>query len=116
MIPTQRPRILVAFSLIALLVATFIGFIAYADQHERLKDPVHYAEKRCTASFSDTKPTAQQLDTCITKEENKSTLASILPLFVVGVIVMLIAIVGLVVGRKEVKLEDERMRRLRGEI
>jgi len=115
MVPTHRPRVLVAFSLIALLVAILIAVIAFADQHARIHDPVAYAERRCNSAFSDTKPTAEQLDACMTKERNKSTIASIFPLFVVGVIVSLMAIAGLFVGRKEVKLEDERMRKLRGQ-
>ncbi|MGZ4121460.1 MAG: hypothetical protein ACXVQY_06950 [Actinomycetota bacterium] len=111
---TERPRLLVTFSLIAFLVVVIIGVIAFLDQNQRIKDPSGYADRRCKASFLNASPTPSEFASCVTKEEKKSTLASIYPLFVTGVIVSILGVSGLVVGRSEVRKKDERRRRLHG--
>ena len=110
----SRPGLLVTFSLISFLVVVLIGVIAFLDQHQRVNDPSGYADRRCKASFLNSSPTPSEFARCITKEEKKSTLESIYPLFVTGVIVAILGISGLVVGRSEVRRKDERERKLRG--
>jgi hypothetical protein len=111
---TERPRLLVAFSAIALLIALVIGLLAFLDQNQRISNPQRYAERRCHGVLGKSF-TPEQFSSCVAKERSKSTLSSILPLLVAGVIVAMLGISGLLVGREEVKRHDELMRKLRGE-
>ena len=112
---TERPRLLVVFSAIALLIALLIGLLAFLDQNQRINNPQRYAEKRCGGVLGTSRFTPQEFSSCVAKERAKSTLSSILPLLLAGVIVALLGVSGLVVGREEVRRHDELMRKLRGE-
>ena len=110
--PTERPSILLVFSLIAFFVVAGIGGIAYIDQHKRLDDPVKYAEDRCEAVLPATQVRTKAFDRCVQKERNKSTLASIAPLFVAGVLIALLGVAGASVGRRERRAEKELEKKL----
>ena len=51
----------------------------------------------------------------MSKEEKKSTLVSVAPLLVAGIIVGGIGVAGLFVGREEVRRYNEVVRKLKGE-
>ena len=112
---TERPRLLVAYSAIALLIALVIGLLAFLDQNQRINNPQRYAERRCQGVLAAKGFTPKQFSSCVAKERSKSTLSSILPLLIAGAIVAMLGISGLLVGREEVKRHDELMRKLRGE-
>jgi hypothetical protein len=60
--------------------------------------------------------TPRRFASCVAKEKSKSTIASIFPLFTAAVVVSVLAISGLVVGRHQARVSDERMKKLRGEV
>ena len=111
-VPTEQPRILLAFSIISLLVAAAVGAISYADQHRRINDPVGYAERQCGAQLPGVDRSTSLFEDCVKKEQAKSTISSILPFFVLGIVVTVFGIIGLFIGRVEVRKQKERERRL----
>jgi hypothetical protein len=111
-VPTEQPRVLLVFSIISLLVAAAVGAISYADQHRRINDPVGYAERQCGAQLPGVDKTTSVFKDCVTKEQAKSTISSILPFFVLGIIVTVFGVIGIVIGRVEVRRQKERQRRL----
>jgi hypothetical protein len=110
----HRPRLLVTFSLVAFLVVALIGIIAALDQHQRIKDPDGYADRRCKAAFVNETFTPAQFSRCVENERSKSTLASIYPLFVTGVVVGILGISGLFVGRAQTRKGDNLTKKLKG--
>ena len=110
---TERPRLLVVFSVVALLVVIGIGLIGFFDQNQRIENPQRYAERRCRGALGTKSFTPNQFAACVAKEKAKSTVASIFPLLVAGTLVALLGISGLFIGREEVKRQDERMKKLK---
>jgi hypothetical protein len=116
MFPTERPRALLAFSIIALLIAAGIGYVAYADQHKRADDPVRYAELRCEGLVPKEEQRTSTFTRCVDHERSKSTIVSIFPLFLFGVLTAGFGIAGVVIGRIEVRKQKELEKRLAGEL
>ena len=112
---THRPHLLVTFSLLAFGVILILALIAFLDQHQRIDNPQTYAEKRCRAAFGTKTFTPNEFSACVTKEKDKSTIASIFPIFATGVVVALLGVSGLVVGRSQVRKHDALMKKLRGQ-
>lgn len=105
---------MVAMSIGALVLCALFGLFAVLDQTKRIHDPVKYAEARCR-NTSQPAASTSQVASCISKEEKKSTLASVAPLLVVGIAVGVLGVAGLVVGRQEVERYDDLMRKLKDE-
>ena len=109
-----RPHIMVFVSVVALVITLLITALAILDQTKRINDPVSYAEKRCRGELGAT-ASPSELAPCVSKEEKKSTLVSVAPLLVAGIIVGGIGVAGLFVGREEVRRYNEVVRKLKGE-
>src|SRR5262249_20919118 len=105
--PTEQPKVLLVFSLIALVVAAGIGAIAYADQHKRIDDPVRYAELRCEGAAAKSEQSSSAFDRCVAREKSKSTVASIFPLLLIGAFAFAAGVVGVAIGRVEVRKAKE---------
>ena len=110
--PTDRPKVLLVFSIISLFIAAGIGVIAYADQHRRVENPARYAERRCEAVLPDSLIRTKTFDDCVARERAKSSIESILPFFVISIIVTLFGIAGVIIGRAEVRAQREREKKL----
>jgi hypothetical protein len=98
---------LLAFSVAALIVAAAVGVIAYADQHKRIQDPQRYAEQRCEGSLPKEVLRTEAFARCVRHEGAKSTLASVFPLLLLGVIATGFGAVGIVIGRVEVRRQRD---------
>jgi hypothetical protein len=98
----------VAFGIVAI-----ISTIAIIDQSKRIHDPEKYAEKRCHATLG-VNPDPQDFSACVRKERGKSTIASILPLFVAGIVVMILGMSGTMIGRAQMRRDEELTRKLKG--
>jgi hypothetical protein len=112
---TERPRLLVVFSTVAFLIAVVIGLLAFLDQTQRINNPQRYAERRCRGVLATSGFTPRQFASCVAKERAKSTIASIFPLMVAGILVASLGLAGFFIGRAGVRLSDERMRKVKGE-
>jgi len=105
---------MVFVSVVALVITLLITALAILDQTKRINDPVSYAEKRCRGELGAT-ASPSELAPCVSKEEKKSTLVSVAPLLVAGIIVGGIGVAGLFVGREEARRYNEVVRKLKGE-
>ena len=101
---------MVFVSVVALVITLLITALAILDQTKRINDPVSYAEKRCRGELGAT-ASPSELAPCV----KKSTLVSVAPLLVAGIIVGGIGVAGLFVGREEVRRYNEVVRKLKGE-
>jgi len=110
--PTERPKVLLVSSIASLLVVGALGYLAVADQQKRIDDPVRYAEQRCEGRFTGDQVRSAAFDNCVAREKGKSTIASILPFFILGIVLLLVGIGGIFVGSSEVRAEQERHRKM----
>ena len=98
----------VAFGVVAL-----IATIAIIDQSKRIHDPEAYAEKRCHATLG-ANPSPQGFSACVAKERSKSTISSILPLLIAGIVVIMLGVAGMFVGREQLRKQEKLIRKLKG--
>ena len=109
----RRPELMVLSAVIAFGVVAIIATIAIIDQTERIHDPEKYAEKRCHSTLGLT-PLPQDFSACVRKERSKSTIASILPLFIAGIVVIVLGSGGMMVGREQLRRQYERIQKMKG--
>jgi hypothetical protein len=105
---------MVLSAIVAFGVVAIIATIAVIDQTKRIHDPEAYAEKRCHASIQAARPSPQAFASCVRKERSKSTISSILPLFVAGIVVIVLGFSGMFVGREQLRRQEELTRKLKG--
>ena len=109
----RRPELMVLSAVAAFGVVAIISTIAIIDQTKRIHDPEVYAEKRCHATLGGN-PSPQEFSSCVRKERSKSTISSILPLFIAGIVVIVLGLSGMVVGREQLRRDEELTRKLKG--
>jgi len=104
---------MVLSAVVAFGVVAIISTIAIIDQTKRIHDPEQYAEKRCHATLG-LNASPQAFSGCVRKERGKSTISSILPLFIAGIVVIVLAFGGMFVGREQLRRQEEFVRKVKG--